>query len=650
MNSPFKMDSSANICRVPLSLFFFLSSLCGQNQGIGKNCLLIEKKCLFFHCHTIFFRHTFRIDYQTSSATSETPISVGTASAQYPYFSRMEGFVFIFSFWSFVMKSDIEIAQEAKLIRIDELAHSAGLSDDEFEPYGRDKAKVFFHKDRKPHGKLILVTATSGMPAGSGKTTTSIALTQGLKRLGEKAVVALREPSLGPCFGMKGGAAGGGYSQVLPMESINLHFTGDFHAITAANNLLAAMIDNARHQGQVDLKTVIWRRVLDVNDRMLRNIVTGLGGPANGIPTETGFDITVASELMAVLCLANDLDDLRARIDRLVVGIKRDGSAYTCKDLGATGALMALLLEAMKPNLVQTLEGNLAFVHGGPFANIAHGCNSVVATKAAMTLGDWAVTEAGFGSDLGAEKFMNIKCRAAGLTPSAIVLVTSTKALKWHGMVPLPEIGKPNVEALKKGLCNLDAHIDNLKHFGPEIVVSLNHFATDTDEEIEIIRTRCAEKGVRFAVCDGFIKGGEGAIELAKAVMDAASGETKPLHFTYEADDDVITKLEKLAVNVYGAKDIELSAAAKKDLKQIQELGFDRLPVCVAKTPYSLSHEPTWLGAPKGFTLPVQRLILNAGAGFVVATTGAIMRMPGLPKQPAALHIDVVNGKIVGLS
>lgn len=434
------------------------------------------------------------------------------------------------------------------------------------------------------------------------------------------------------------------------MESINLHFTGDFHAITAANNLLAAMIDNARHQGQVDLKTVIWRRVLDVNDRMLRNIVTGLGGPANGIPTETGFDITVASELMAVLCLANDLDDLRARIDRLVVGIKRDGSAYTCKDLGATGALMALLLEAMKPNLVQTLEGNLAFVHGGPFANIAHGCNSVVATKAAMTLGDWAVTEAGFGSDLGAEKFMNIKCRAAGLTPSAIVLVTSTKALKWHGMVPLPEIGKPNVEALKKGLCNLDAHIDNLKHFGPEIVVSLNHFATDTDEEIEVIRARCAEKGVRFAVCDGFIKGGEGAIELAKAVMDAASGENKPLHFTYEADDDVVTKLEKLAVNVYGAKDIELSAAAKKDLKQIQELGFDRLPVCVAKTPYSLSHEPTWLGAPKGFTLPVQRLILNAGAGFVVATTGAIMRMPGLPKQPAALHIDVVNGKIVGLS
>lgn len=548
------------------------------------------------------------------------------------------------------MKSDIEIAQEAQLVRIDDLAHSAGLSDAEFEPYGRDKAKVHLDPSRKPHGKLILVTATSGMPAGSGKTTTSIALTQGLKKLGEKAVVALREPSLGPCFGMKGGAAGGGYSQVLPMEAINLHFTGDFHAITAANNLLAAMIDNARHWGQVDLKTVIWRRVVDVNDRMLRNMVSGLGGPANGIPTETGFDITVASELMAVLCLATDLDDLRARLDRLVVGIKRDGSAYTCKELGATGSLMALLLDAMKPNLVQTLEGNLAFVHGGPFANIAHGCNSVMATKAALTLGDWAITEAGFGSDLGAEKFMNIKCRMAGLTPSAIVLVTSTKALKWHGNVPLPEIGKPNVEALRAGLCNLDAHIDNLKHFGPNIVVSLNHFASDLDEEIDIIAKHCEEKGVRFAICDGFAKGGEGAVELARAVMAAAEGEAKPLNYSYEADDDILTKLEKLTVNVYGGKGIELSVAAKKDLKQIQELGFDKLPVCVAKTPYSLSHESNWLGAPKGFTLPVQRLILNAGAGFVVATTGSIMRMPGLPRQPAALHIDVVNGKIVGLS
>ncbi len=548
------------------------------------------------------------------------------------------------------MLSDIEIAQAAQLKRIDDLAHEAGLSDEEFEPYGRDKAKVQLAAHRQPKGKLILVTATSGMPAGSGKTTTSIALTQGLKQLGESAVVALREPSLGPCFGMKGGAAGGGYSQVLPMEAINLHFTGDFHAISAANNLLAAMIDNARHQGQVDLKQVIWRRVVDLNDRMLRNIVSGLGGPANGIPTETGFDITVASELMAVLCLASDQEDLRRRIDALVVGIKRDGSAYTCKELGATGALMALLLEAIKPNLVQTLEGNLAFVHGGPFANIAHGCNSVMATKAALSLGDWAITEAGFGSDLGAEKFINIKCRMAGLTPSAIVIVTSTKALKWHGNVPLPEIGKPNVEALKAGLSNLDAHLDNLSQFGPNVVVSLNHFHTDTEEEIDIIRQHCAARGARFAVCDGFVAGGKGAVELAKEVMAAAEGEPKPLNFSYEADDDVVTKIEKLATKVYGAKDVELSAAAMKDLKQLQELGFDKLPVCVAKTPYSLSHEPKWLGAPKGFTLPVQRLILNAGAGFVVATTGAIMRMPGLPKSPAALRIDVVDGKIVGLS
>ena len=547
------------------------------------------------------------------------------------------------------MLSDIEIAQAAKLKRIDDLAHEAGLADEEFEPYGRDKAKVQLAAHRQPKGKLILVTATSGMPAGSGKTTTSIALTQGLKQLGENAVVALREPSLGPCFGMKGGAAGGGYSQVLPMEAINLPITGDFHAISAANNLLAAMIDNARHQGQVDLKQVIWRRVVDLNDRMLRNIVSGLGGPANGIPTETGFDITVASELMAVLCLASDQEDLRRRIDALVVGIKRDGSAYTCKELGATGALMALLLEAIKPNLVQTLEGNLAFVHGGPFANIAHGCNSVMATKAALSLGDWAITEAGFGSDLGAEKFINIKCRMAGLNPAAIVIVTSTKALKWHGNVPLPEIGKPNVEALKAGICNLDAHLDNLSQFGPNIVVSLNHFHTDTEEEIEIIRAHCAARGVRFAVCDGFVDGGKGAMELAKQVMEAAE-EVKPLNFSYEADDDVVTKIEKLATKVYGAAGIELAPAAQKDLKQLQELGFDKLPVCVAKTPYSLSHEPKLLGAPKGFTLPVQRLILNAGAGFVVATTGAIMRMPGLPKSPAALRIDVVDGKIVGLS
>lgn len=548
------------------------------------------------------------------------------------------------------MLSDIEIAQAAKLKRIDDLAHEWGLEDAEFEPYGRDKAKVTLKPCRKAAGKLILVTATSGMPAGSGKTTTSIALAQGMNRLGKKAVLALREPSLGPVFGMKGGAAGGGYSQVLPMESINLHFTGDFHAITAANNLLAALIDNARHQGQVDLKEVIWKRVLDVNDRQLRNIVDGLGGPANGIPTETGFDITAASELMAVICLAAGEEDLRARIDRLVVGIKRDGTAYTCKELGATGALMALLLEAVKPNLVQTLEGTPAFVHGGPFANIAHGCNSVAATKASLTLGEFAITEAGFGSDLGAEKFYDIKCRAAGLTPSAAVLVTSLRALHWHGGVALPEIGKPNMEALKQGLCNLEAHIDNLKAFGPAVVVSVNHFAGDDEAELKVLFDCAKAKGVRIALCDGFALGGKGAEDLAREVLAACEGDPNPLNYAYPEDADVVTKTKMVAERVYGAAGISLSDAAKKDLKRITDLGFDKLPVCIAKTPFSLTADPKKLGAPKGFTLPVARLILNAGAGFVVVTTGSIMRMPGLPKVPAALQIDVKDGKITGLA
>ena len=548
------------------------------------------------------------------------------------------------------MLSDIEIAQAAKLKRIDDLAHEWGLEDAEFEPYGRDKAKVTLKPCRKAAGKLILVTATSGMPAGSGKTSTSIALAQGMNRLGKKAVLALREPSLGPVFGMKGGAAGGGYSQVLPMESINLHFTGDFHAITAANNLLAALIDNARHQGQVDLKEVIWKRVLDVNDRQLRNIVDGLGGPANGIPTETGFDITAARELMAVICLAAGEEDLRARIDRLVVGIKRDGTAYTCKELGATGALMALLLEAVKPNLVQTLEGTPAFVHGGPFANIAHGCNSVAATKAALTMGEFAITEAGFGSDLGAEKFYDIKCRAAGLTPSAAVLVTSLRALHWHGGGARPEIGKPNMEALKEGLCNLEAHIDNLKAFGPAVVVSVNHFAGDDEAELNVLFDCAKAKGVRIALSDGFALGGKGAEDLAREVLAACEGDPKPLNYAYPEDADVVTNTKMVAERVYGAAGITLSDAAKKDLKRITDLGFDKLPVCIAKTPFSLTADPKKLGAPKGFTLPVARLILNAGAGFVVVTTGSIMRMPGLPKVPAALQIDVKDGKITGLA
>ena len=524
------------------------------------------------------------------------------------------------------MLSDIEIAQAAKLKRIDDLAHEWGLSDEEFEPYGRDKAKVTLDPSRKMKGKLILVTASSGMPAGSGKTTTSIGLAQGMNRLGQKAVLALREPSLGPVFGMKGGAAGGGYSQVLPMEAINLHFTGDFHAITAANNLLAALIDNARLKGQVALKEVTWKRVLDVNDRQLRFIVDGLGGSANGIPTETGFDITAASELMAVLCLADSEADLRARLDRLVVGIKTDGSAFTCGELGATGALMALLLEAVKPNLVQTIEGTPAFVHGGPFANIAHGCNSIAATKAALTLGDYAITEAGFGSDLGAEKFFDIKCRHAGFTPSAVVLVTSLKALKWHGGVPLPEIGNPNMEALKKGLCNLDAHVANLKQYGPKIVVAINHFYNDPQDELEVLRQRCAELGVRFALSDAFALGGKGAEDLAREVLAACEGEPKPLTFCYPADAHVLEKVQAVATKVYGAGKVTLSDAARKDLKAIEALGFEKLPVCIAKTPLSLTADPKVMGAPKGFELPVQRFILNAGAGFVVVTTGAIMR------------------------
>lgn len=548
------------------------------------------------------------------------------------------------------MLSDIEIAQSTKLTRIDDLAHAWGLEDDEFEPYGRDKAKVTLHKDRKAAGKLILVTATSGMPAGSGKTTTSIALAQGMNRLGKKAVLALREPSLGPVFGMKGGAAGGGYSQVLPMESINLHFTGDFHAIGAANNLIAAMIDNARHFRQVDLREVTWRRVVDLNDRQLRFIVTGLGGPVNGDPAETGFDITVASELMAVLCLSDSEEDLRRRIDNLVLGYKFDKTPFTCKELGATGAVMALLLEAVKPNLVQTTEGTPAFVHGGPFANIAHGCNSVAATKAAMTLGEYAITEAGFGSDLGAQKFFDIKCRHAHLTPSAVVLVTSLKALRWHGGVDLKEIGKPDLEALKAGLCNLDAHVANLKHFGPGIVVSMNHFAGDPEEGIAVLREHCQKLGVRFAVSRGFAEGGKGAEDLAREVLAICEEPARSLSFTYPIDAPIVEKITAVAQKVYGAGAVSLSEAAKKDIKAIEELGFDRLDVCLAKTPLSMTHDAAIKGAPKGWTLPVARLILNAGAGFIVATTGSILRMPGLPRSPAALKIDVKDGKITGLS
>ena len=548
------------------------------------------------------------------------------------------------------MLTDIEIAQQTKLIPIDQLAHEYGLSDDQFIPYGRDKAKVALDTSNAK-GKLILVTATSGMPAGSGKTTTSIAVAQAFKKLGEKACLALREPSLGPSFGMKGGAAGGGYSQVVPMESINLHFTGDFHAITAANNLLAALIDNARHQGQVDLKEITWRRVLDVNDRMLRNIVTGLGGPANGIPTETGFDITAASELMAIICLADGEEDLRTRLDRLVVGLKRDGSAYTCKELGATGALMALLKDAMLPNLVQSIEGVPAFVHGGPFANIAHGCNSVLATQMALTYGDYVITEAGFGADLGAEKFFNIKCRKAGLSPKLTVIVATAQSLKLHGGVPEAQIKEPNKEGLIRGFANLDKHIENMKNFGQQVIVTFNRFASDTDEEIALVAEHCKEKGVGFAVNTVFADGGKGAVELARLVAETIEKNTsKPLKFTYEESDSIRKKVRKIAEGIYGASSIVYTTLAEKKLKEIEKLGIAHFPVCIAKTQYSFSSDPKAYGVAKDFELKVRDIIINNGAEMIVVVMGEIMRMPGLPKEPQARHIDIVNGLIEGLS
>ena len=549
------------------------------------------------------------------------------------------------------MKTDIEIAQEHKLIPIDELAHSAGLTDAEFEPYGRDKAKVQLDPSRKEKGKLILVTATSGMPAGSGKTTTSIALAQGLKRIGRSAALALREPSLGPVFGMKGGAAGGGYSQVLPMEAINLHFTGDLHAITAANNLLAALLDNARHQGQVVLKEIFWRRVMDVNERMLRNIITGLGGPANGIPTEAGFDITAASELMAVLCLANDMEDLRARIDRIVLGLRPDGTPFTCAELGTTGALLALLLEAFKPNLVQSIEGNIAFVHGGPFANIAHGCNSVLATQMALTYGDYVITEAGFGADLGAEKFFNIKCRKAGLSPKLTVIVATAQSLKLHGGVPEAQIKEPNKEGLIRGFANLDKHIENMKNFGQQVIVTFNRFASDTDEEIALVAEHCKEKGVGFAVNTVFADGGKGAVELARLVAETIEKNTsKPLKFTYEESDSIRKKVRKIAEGIYGASSIVYTTLAEKKLKEIEKLGIAHFPVCIAKTQYSFSSDPKAYGVAKDFELKVRDIIINNGAEMIVVVMGEIMRMPGLPKEPQARHIDIVNGLIEGLS
>jgi formate--tetrahydrofolate ligase len=554
------------------------------------------------------------------------------------------------------MLSDIEIAQQANLKPITQIATEIGLDHDTLEPYGKYKAKIDFKadKNRIQQSNLILVTATTPNKSGSGKTTTSVSLTQGLQKIGKNAIVALREPSLGPCFGMKGGAAGGGYSQVLPMEDINLHFTGDFHAITSANNTLAALVDNYQYLNQgkpTGLKKVLWRRVLDVNDRSLRYITSGLGGSTNGIPQETGFDITPASEIMAILCLSTSLDDLKRRVGQILLGYTHEGNAFRVDDLKVTGAIITLLKDAIHPNLVQTLEGGAAFIHGGPFANIAHGCNSIMATYAALQHSEYTVTESGFGSDLGAEKFLNIKCRAAGLTPKATVLVTTTQSLKLHGMVPEKEIKLQNKEGLQKGLANLERHIQNLQNFGQTVVVALNQFHFDSEEELQMVEDFCNGLGAAFARNQGFAKGGDGAIELARKVVEVVENNpSKEIQHTYELNDSVEVKIEKIVQKVYGGKNIILGDNARKALKNIIELGADKWPVCIAKTQFSFTDNAKKVGVEKDFTIRIDQLIVNAGAEFIVAVAGDIMRMPGLPKEPSALGMDVVNGKITGLS
>ena len=554
------------------------------------------------------------------------------------------------------MKTDIEIAQAAEMLPIAQIAQQVGLDEDKLEYYGKYKAKVdtLALRDVPRKGKLILVTAINPTPAGEGKTTTSVGLGDALHRLGKKAVLALREPSLGPVFGVKGGAAGGGYAQVVPMEDINLHFTGDFHAIGAANNLLAAMLDNHIQQGNaldIDVRRITWKRCVDMNDRQLRNIVCGLGGKVNGVPREDGFDITVASEIMAVLCLASDLMDLKARLGRMVVAYNRSGDPVYCSDLKAQGAMTALLKDAIRPNLVQTLEHTPAFIHGGPFANIAHGCNSVSATDTALKLGDYVVTEAGFGADLGAEKFLDIKCRAAGLTPDAVVIVATVRALKHHGGCPKADLGKENLAALEKGLPNLLKHVENItKVYGLPAVVAINQFDSDTEAEIAMIRTACEKYGVRVALSQVWGKGGAGGEELAREVLRIIDEEKPHFRFAYESDAALTEKIEAIARKVYGADGVDYAPAAAKELQRLTELGYGGLPVCMAKTQYSLSDDAGRLGAPTGFRIKVQKVKVSAGAGFVVVLTGDIMTMPGLPKVPAAENIDVdENGVITGL-
>lgn len=555
------------------------------------------------------------------------------------------------------MKTDFEIAHEAKLELIDSIAKKANIPTDEIEPFGKHIAKVPYRlidEEKVKKSKLILVTAITPTKAGIGKTTVSVGLALGMNRIGKNAIPALREPSLGPCFGMKGGAAGGGYAQVLPMEKINLHFTGDFHAITSANNMISALLDNYLYQHQDDgfgMKEIWWRRVLDVNDRNLRTVITGLGSRTDGLLSESGFDITPASEIMAILCLASDEEDLHRRLDNIILGITLENKPLYLRELNVTGSIVALLHEAINPNLVQTIENTPAFIHGGPFANIAHGCNSVLATKMAMSCSDYCITEAGFGADLGAEKFLDIKCRKAGISPVLTVLVATAQALKMHGGIDVAEISKPNVEGLKAGLPNLDKHIANLKAFGQTVVVCLNRFATDTDEELALVKAHCEAQGVGFAINTAFGEGGKGAEELAHLVVDTIEkNPSAPLNFVYEENDDVVTKVEKIAKKVYGAGKVVLRPAAKRDLQRIKELGFENFPVCIAKTQYSFSEDAKAYGVPTDFTITIRDFVINAGAGMIVAIAGTIMRMPGLPKKPQAENIHVVNGVIEGLS
>jgi len=555
------------------------------------------------------------------------------------------------------MMTDIEIARSIKLKKIKEIAKQAGIDTDELYNYGKHIAKIpvaLIDEEKIHKSNLILVTAITPTKAGIGKTTTSIGLALGLSKIGKSTMVALREPSLGPCFGMKGGAAGGGYAQVLPMENINLHFTGDFHAITSAHNMITALLDNYLYRNSGTdkfLKEVVWKRVLDVNDRNLRYVVTGLNGSQNGITSETGFEITPASEIMAILCLAKDIDDLKRRIGNIILGYTSKGEMFTVNDLGITGAIIVLLKDAINPNLVQTTEHSPAIIHGGPFANIAHGCNSVIATKMAMSYADYVITEAGFGADLGAEKFINIKCRKAGISPKLTIIVATTQALKMHGNVPVEDIKKQNPEGIKKGFANLDKHIDNMKSFGQSVLVALNKYGFDSDDEIEMIRKHCDEKGVGFALNESFAKGGEGSVTLAEEVVKQINKQpSQPLNFTYSESDSVEEKINKIARQIYGAGTVILSSKAQKKLDRINKLGLGHYPVCIAKTQYSFSDNAHAYGTPTGFKFTINDLVVNNGAEFIVAIAGDIMRMPGLPAEPQAKHIDIVNGFIEGLS